>query len=149
MNLTFNDIVYYLPHNLKWRCEKATNFGDGFWIEEGAVVQLNPKNAIAGLTRFKPFLRPMRNIHKPLFQNKVEESQAFFRFLDLVQSWDWRYEVNGKVLDFDDSKVKFSIDLEEDTIGIPFWIFKELVERHFDVFGLIEKGLALEITETF
>jgi len=28
---------------------------------------------------------------------------------------------------------------------IPHWIFQDLIKNHFDVFGLIEKGLAIDI----
>lgn len=43
-----------------------------------------------------------------------------------------------------DEKIQEGITDQLKTDSIPYWIVKKLYEFHFDVHGLIEKGLAID-----
>ncbi|OED34232.1 hypothetical protein AB832_07700 [Flavobacteriaceae bacterium (ex Bugula neritina AB1)] len=97
---------------------------------------------------FKPLLRPMSD----LFKN-IEHQGKKVNVAELIVNWDddlemSREETGNKAIWDDDQEcfLRFNIrtDRKHDNFvnGLRYWIVEILFEYHFDVFGLIEKGLA-------
>jgi hypothetical protein len=76
----------------------------------------------------KPILRPMSDLHKPLQDNGnwTVPANYLYRKYDITDM-----EFNGYVLD-----PKYGYE-----------VYQFLISHHFDVFGLIEQGLALSYEE--
>ena len=68
---------------------------------------------------FKPILRPLSDLTKEEWKDKLG-----MRLFELdMQTYILSGEMNG----------------------VPFWVGQKLFEWHFDVFGLIKKGLVIDI----
>lgn len=107
---------------------------DDTYIIYGATkdVIIYDKLAISSIYigRIKPILRPLSDLTK-----EIEHNGERFVFSD-------RYLSNSKIkMLLDNSLCSFNNPLND----IDYNSVKLLLEHHFDVFGLIEKGLAINI----
>ena len=154
MNLELKHIKPYLDHQLNWDISN-TEYGQ---IErarlkecklEGIIFRDDPPililktniltqnngqlmlNTGAG----KPIFRPLSDLNK---ENQTEESPDIeYEMIghDLAREWCEVYEmwIDSLVDNFFDHK---------SAMQAPYEIFEWLVRNHYDVFGLIDKGLA-------
>lgn len=131
MKLESKHLAPYLPYGLKGQV-------DNYEIVKLIGIQhfnLNygkPFNVIDGLenwstTNFKPILKPLSDLTE-------EHLKEFYQFnsidLELIDSQEWIAEIVHMIKGND----KFQLRQ-----------FNLLFEWHFDVFGLIDKGLAIDI----
>lgn len=130
MKLELKHLAPYLPYRLKIqhikeksraaRKEKLSPF-----TKTLEPLDLTPFFYGEDDFKYKPILRPLSDLTKEEY-NFIWENETDF---DIVESW-----------------VNSSFDLES-KLGWKFsyHLWSELFKNHFDVFGLIDKGLAIDI----
>ena len=146
-HLEIKHLVPYFPYELECMVSDYCN-GDNS-TNEPKRVKLNAiwsDNSYSffglvesdrGFDKIMPILRPISDF------NKTIEHSGYV--LDLL------YEIeNDKKIEWFDEEQAWSYLLKyehkiESTDFIPYGIMEKLFEYHFDVFGLIEKGLAVDI----
>jgi len=146
MNLE-NQLKHYLPYNLK--CEildyKSDYVGDqyetikGYYLlNDKAYFNFKSGRDYAGknTTQFKPILRPLSDLTKEINVNNEDfvpyEHSTFVEAMLANEYLEYLCEAKA--------------DLSEDRL-LPYSIVQLLFEWHFDVFGLIEKGIAIDIND--
>jgi hypothetical protein len=96
-------------------------------------------------TQFKPILRPLSDltldIINKFYENKSENGIILKKYITtntmaitLIAS----YKMMGD--DFTDFIIS-----RNSVVNTNYWLVKLLLKNHFDIFGLIEKGLAIDI----
>jgi hypothetical protein len=123
MKLELKHLAPYLPYGLKI---KTNNQIRTLSIGILTTTENSLSNIIYGIGH-KPILRPLSDLTKEV-------------------------EVNGeKLVPIDKLAIQLfdtetqKIILKGEINGIPYWVMQKLFEWHFDVFGLIEEGLAIDI----
>ena len=147
MKLELKHLAPYLPYNLKIQMYgrdieelEIVNFKSGYVrltddLHKTTIIQTNEKY----YDNMKPILRPLTD-----FKKLINIDDKDFVPISKLESYD-------EGLNIKDSKLWLSVEYESylidpsDYADLPYWIFKELISWHFDVFGLIEKGLAIDI----
>ena len=125
MKLELKNLAPYFPYGLKVRIYSDSNSpimdNEVYGYEYEHLLFID---GLAKLEYCKPILRPLSDLTK-----WAEEYYNFLK-LDETNKYDLDYlcEMNGDI----------SNQLRYDML---LWLF----ENHFDVFGLIEKGLAIDI----
>ena len=127
MNLEFKHLSNYFPYELRI----LDRYGDLRILKYTDLKNVSDEGNVYGI---KPILRPLSDLDKPIYRDvnlTVVPSRAF----DLVQDedGDWCDEFYADQCESPKAKVMVT--------QMNFWLF----EYHFDVFGLIEKGLAISI----
>jgi hypothetical protein len=130
MNLELKHLASYLPYDLQMRnIEDKTNhkLTIAHQTYDLSTVSLYPILNEEFYKTFKPILLPLSNI-----TNK--QLKEFYQFdsvdMELIDIEEWKEELVNMIKGND----KFQLSQ-----------FQKLFEWHFDVFGLIEKGLAVDI----
>jgi hypothetical protein len=171
MFLTMKEIAPYLPYGLKVQAQDTEEimllFGlsgkdtaECCHLMDIDMVRLLPINTEQ--TEFiqeyvKPVLRPLSDLTKEIEHN----GQRFIPIVDLlkikhkgwvIEKLNTRYEEIDFEINYNYAKAHFrfmatlSIDVWLKNLGMQdYWIVEKLTEWHFDVFGLIEKSLAIDI----
>ena len=129
MKLELKHLAPYLPYGLKGVCNEVTYL---LTTEGGSTKEFGSLNGTAGLSMFieycKPILRPLSDLTKgEIFVDG--ELKNYFQEFELE-----------KYLPFD-----FYADTKYWTQDLPYKIILEFLENHFDIFGLIPQGLAIDI----
>lgn len=130
MKLKIKHISPYLPYGLK--CQ-TTDKGKIVISELNAAYSdnsytfMNIVESEKGFNDIKPLLKPMSSLNRTYVSELAK----------LIISIDEKYtiDVAGKMVESFKSK----------PLNMPYVIVQKLFEWHFDVFGLIEKGLAIDI----
>lgn len=121
VELKLKHLVPYLPYGLKLKGNTNGNIipeMNTLFIEKG-VLHLRKRFGSVEKHQWKPILRPLSDLNtKPYFDIQAE----------IWNRTDYDKETN-------------TIDIS----NINYGIMLKLFEYHFDVFGLIEKGLAIDI----
>lgn len=126
--LTIEHLAPYLPYGLKYLIPKQIR--DGFLsidIEERIAEMTGLGVCVVEQNQFKPILRPLSELP---FHSCFEWFPYSER--NIVKGLCNDYEEYPDLYDFN------KLELTYDTL-------QELFKNHFDVFGLIEKGLAIDI----
>lgn len=124
MELELKHLAPYLPYKLQWQ----------LWISENdnGIREMEAKDigGICAYENWKPFLRPLSQLTEEIEHNgdRVDVLKELGLFKENVS--------NGKIVDFRTGKQIKIGHLEYARVEI-------LVKYHFDVFALIEQGLAL------
>jgi len=130
--LTLEQLSAYLPYGLKsvdengiiriidWQHQSYTN---NF---VGLCHVLNTVNRLSN--QFKPLLRPLSDLTKPITHN----GETFVPIENIAI-----YSPTNQGLPYLIEQIK--------TGFIEVIVFNKLVEWHFDLFGLIDKGLAIDL----
>ena len=153
MKLELKHLSAYLPYGLKCKFESEDFNHLIVGIEDtiDGVSLISPFNdyGTTDISSVKPILRPLSDLTKEIEHNGE-------KFIPI----DWLFEnVNEKLrfsddrfMDYDDGKSKdilhYSIyDVFSDSITIDeiLILTNKIFEWHFDVFGLIEQNLAIDI----
>jgi len=98
------------------------------------IKGLSSQYAYGDIQEFKPLLRPLSDLTKEIEVNGE-------KFVPL----DW-FDKNYAPLSCSHEEMKEHFMKETLTV-MPFVVIQKLIEWHFDVFGLIEKGLAINLNE--
>ena len=129
--LQFTDLAPYFPYGLLVRYKEGVHFGI---CEISGLDLLGVK--ILGIdiwvlfTNLKPILRPFSDL-----TNEIEINGKKFvakNVLDETHISNWSY---GNIKNVNSEMLK----------DAPFWFVEKLIEWQFDVFGLIDNGLAISI----
>ena len=133
--LLLKDLCGRLPYGIKieltwWVMDEGTCINTT--LEPDHIEQL--LNDEDGDTEFKPYLRPMSSMTEEEFAKLKEYSGLVYNQLDLASFQNGTY----KCLDF---------YLNEVPSYVVILVFDWLNKNHFDYRGLIEKGLAIEVTK--
>ena len=133
----------YLPHKVRAYYEFLGEYSHGEWIDN--VTFLTPR-LLYDFAKENGKYRNLKLYLRPLSQLTEEIKHNGERF------------VPTELLDSDDYPIDFFVDTEFEymvdwinhcqknhhILFMPWGLINQLTEWHFDVFGLIEKGLALK-----
>lgn len=136
MKLEIKHLAHYLPYGLKVSSLHTLNAETGIGNINHIVKAVNE-----GKKQYKPRLRPLYDLTK-----EMEIYDKKITFIDWVkQTLGYNvFEYQGY---FKDAHW-FKLEGEEPAIlHLPYSIIETLFYLHFDVFGLIEKGLAIDIND--
>lgn len=127
MKLELKHLAPYLPYELPIEPIYVSTHGGGYYREllDTDVLHYNCFEEI------KPILRPLSDLTKEITvngENFVPSDYISVRFNLFCGEWLYLCINN--------------LDVIED---VPLSVSKKLLEWHFDIFGLIEKGLAIDI----
>jgi len=134
--ITLKHLAPYLPYNVVGVIQSNIHKG---WLPEGSKVKLSLENArmfIGKESTIKIRLRPLSDLTKEIEVNGE-------RFVPI----EWMNEEIPNTPGFDFiRKMDFPFKYLPSTI-IEYCVMEKLIEWHFDVFGLIDRGLAININE--
>ena len=132
MKLELKHIAPYLPYGLKFRNGKEFDVVTG--IDNNTVISLF-RGHLANFTsieEIKPILRPLSDLTKEIEVNgtKYESVEHYFEEIYYTQTFH--------------KQVKSIIQDERWINHCEYILVEFLFEHHFDVFGLIPQGLAID-----
>jgi hypothetical protein len=132
MKLELKTLATYLPYNLKGIIKNKVVVLDTLHQYSCETVPSVRGFTWCGFENFKPILRPLSDLTK-----EIEVNGKKFVPIEKVQDWNTS-------IDF---AKEFEALLEDERwLSTTSYLLVELLfEWHFDVFGLIEKGLAIDI----
>lgn len=151
--ITLKHLTPYLSYGLKGYFFKEIDIVHEVELEHSLISGLNC-NTIE-LKNFKPILRPLSDLTKDVNNNGITLIEKIWRtvyndegyYVKKVHEGVNHFKVTFRWKQFDDIN---DDEVEVRTISKdiklnPYWIADKLFKYHFDVFGLIEKGLAIDI----
>ena len=143
MKLELKHLAGYLPYGLKVYRENKSIESDTFFIvgaSKTCVFLQNSGLAVVDMERIKPILRPLSDLAKEIEVNgeKINFPKMFFPIDEFLMAFG--YTSQGE----SESILEYS-KIENLCFDIYFW--QKLYEFHFDIHGLIEKGLAISIRD--
>lgn len=124
-NLELKHLAPYLPYELKVLCENQVYI----------MTIGNLKNHLEEIVNIKPILRPLSDLTKQMEIDGLKTIPTF----ELERIYpEFGFAVREiATTDVDILKIEIT--------SIPYKIMEQLFEWHFDVFGLIDAGLAIDI----
>lgn len=142
--IKLHEICGYLPYGLKMRFENGNgreitltgiNGGDGFAVR----ISDGRQSYWLDDCGFKPVLRTLSDLTKEIEHN----GKKFVPWIELEM--DYREGYNDLVMEFN----PFKIGLRNKSMGtselVPYELIQKLFEWHFDVFGLLDRNLAVNL----
>lgn len=116
----------YLPYELKCNVDGQivrldAIYADGTYVFHDLVESENGFNSV------KPILKPME------YLNDSYVSELAQMVVDFDSNYDLGYAT------------KLIVQYKTKPTKMPYILFKKLIEWHFDVFGLIERGLSVSV----
>lgn len=119
MKLELKHLAGYLPYGLKYYTKSRINDKNGFAKLNASCINHVLNN------QFKPILRPLLDldIHKMRSNNNYPALEVFQSDVDFL----------------------FKLNQCWDAQTFDYTIFEYLLKEHFDIFGLIKQGLAIDI----
>lgn len=155
-------IAGYLPYNLKVVYEEHRGLKDYKIKDINAVnvhsgtIEILCNHSYIWTDKFKPILRPITDLNKeingivPLAELASKISNLFgidFIVKHINQYNNIIFSADGMEFGFLDKEF-YLLDYGEDIGGIDqLMCFSYLFEHHFDIYGLIDKGLAVDINK--
>lgn len=162
-NLTLQHLAPYLPYGLKCQLleNKADDFEDAEWAEEKHIFNTGAIWELIGINKSKDLNIPIGEgyLNGFLYRNGTTYCnfhRGIFPMLRPLSDLINEIEHNGKKFvpieyhSFSHSKEEI-IEFQNKFAhykSLKYGITERLFEWHFDVFGLIEKGLAVDLTPT-
>ena len=133
MKLELKHLTPYLPYNLTG-LEYI-----GAELHELTMTQTDAR-ALFIWNRCDNNLHPSRIDCKPILKplNLLSKHDVDFMYFDIIATDNDMY---GNRMEFDDWLN------ETDIYHLPFCIYRQLLEWHYDLFGLIKKGLAISYND--
>jgi len=130
MKLELKHLAPYLPHKLK-----TVNFNVGKLLDKPLISELIASNIMCfvdGSTEQKILLRPLSDLTK-----EIEVNGEKFVPIEKVENWNTSIDFGKELV---------SLIEDERWLSTTSYVLVELLfEWHFDVFGLIENNLAIDI----
>lgn len=137
-HLTIKHLAPYLPYELKGNYEVSEVVPSAKF--ELRNKELRTDNIDFFLNYAKPILRPLSCLTKEIEVNGEKFSP-----------YDWFEQHEENDYFADNIWIQYLFNYEKDDIIkldlIPYGVMEKLFEWHFDVFGLIEKGLAISYND--
>lgn len=130
MKLKTKHLAPYLPYNLK--CE-VLNSGQEKEIGEMIAVYNDGSACFGNIVESEKGFEYIKPILQPLFNDNFDYT---IFLMDNFPEEKWADAYNDIM-----NGVGFGVKIEQ----IPYELHEFLFENHIDVFGLIEKGLAIDI----
>lgn len=140
MELELKHLAGYLPYGLKVFRENKSIESDTFFIvgaSKTCVLLQNSGLAVVDMERIKPILRPLSDLAKEIEvdgEQFVPKSILFKLFGGMAQF---------QILEKGFYSLNYGCYLKIEQL--PHNIVSQLLEWHFDIYGLIENGLAISI----
>ena len=136
--LKLKHLAPYLPYEVTFEFEVGKVYGDSKIPFEMRNQTLRSGNIDLCINHGKLHLRPLSQLTK-----EIEHNGERFVPMDYLKNFDGEYFVE---IEYDNTVfLKDACDLNLFEISrTDIGVINKLYEWHFDVFGLIEKGLALE-----
>lgn len=139
MELQFKQFMAHAAHDVDTSLGKITgingNDHDGLWIttktKEG--IRHHVQLSYSG---FKLHLRPLSDLTK-----EIDYNGKTYEYLE----WLRTFCICDAEHDFIDACQDCPPSIDEKLKVCPYNLIQKLLEWHFDVFGLIEKGLAIDM----
>lgn len=139
--LTLREIAPYLPYGLK----SADNSVKAYGLKKPLISNIDTINVmkfIDGGTEAKPILRPLSDLTKDIEHNGIKinpysDIYNIQRDVEIYRPLNLDHPIELLVNTEDYSQ---EVDLYDG-----YLIIQKLLEWQFDIFGLIEKGLAIDI----
>lgn len=124
MKLELKDLAAYLPYDLniwhyQWQCTLTMD------IDGGYPYSFSIMDVMEGIGESKPLMRPLSDLTNEIEYNG-EKYIGRYEFSD--NEWAMFYKEGFHITDV-----------------LDYSSIVELIKRHFDVFGLIHHGLAIDI----
>ncbi len=138
MKLELKHIAPYLPYGLKFY---NTDMEVDFKLtiqEESEPNTIDLENVISMQDVYKPILRPLSDLTKEIEHNG-EKFVPIEYFSEHYTDHLVRFEKPDYIILEDDYSIS------QNVLGAPLAIIEKLYEWHFDIYGLIENGLAIDI----
>lgn len=140
--LTVEYLAPYMPYGLM--CQ-TTDMGKVVISELNAIYSdnsytfMNIVESEKGFEDIKPILRPLSDLTKEIEHNEERFVPMEKIFFDKWIDWDGESDCLVSMRNtYNASKGKVHSEF------LPGWVLKNLYRWHFDIFGLIEKGLAVD-----
>lgn len=136
--LTLEHLAPYLPYGLKYVSPeyKAISMFD---ISKGETVETMSAISMVAMTKinkYKPLLYPISKLTQ-----EIEHNGKKFIPIDSINNLYPEYPL---FIEDNSIFITDSCDLNMLEIHEVYKLYQKLFEWHFDIFGLIEKGLAIE-----
>lgn len=165
MKLELKHLAAYLPYGLMilncvnkdvYECYGAFEAGQGLMV----IIDKDLNTRTFGLSDIKPILRPMSDIINPVLSKGLyREPMRYLKHggtdLDeLRTSSDWSGAIEYSCCDNEGHETRYNVEEMSFTqryngetryYNNQYESMCKLFENHFDVFGLIKKGLAIDI----
>ena len=156
--LELKHIAPYLPYGLKVKdfdSEDEQSI-EGYFIRDNGI-NFSIQNGICHITNMKPILRPLSDLTKEIEVNGEKFIPAFrlYPFTDENTTIDEPYSdgrpvrisnEEGCFMIYSGTSFKFEDYMKGRNLKFnDYDMVNKLIKWHFDVFGLIEKGLAVDI----
>ena len=138
MKLELKHLAPYLPYGLKYRLHGNFPIQNGVdnWIED--IREISPFNftleKVLTWETCKPILRPLSDLTKEIEINGERFVPSDKLMLQKNQRGEWSF--------FMDEAITWEIEQAIEDVS-------KLFEWHFDVFGLIDQGLAIDINTLY
>ena len=126
----------YLPYGLK--CQLITENKIPFKTEQMTFLGEDWVDFEHNFTGFnfeyiKPILRPLSDLTEKECKRLLNDNLVFNFWYGKDKSGDYIY------------KEGYTSSIYRSYNGMPYWMIQHLLQWHFDVFGLIDEGLAIDI----
>ena len=135
MKLELKHLAPYLPYNLHiWH----ENWKDIVMMDACGEVNetFSIMDVIEGVGESKPILKPLADLTKEIKHNE----KKFVAWDELInKSHSYGYEDQMFVNELRAIRRPKGYD------DVPHWMYQDLIKWHFDVFHLIDNGLAIDI----
>ena len=138
MTLELKHLSGYLPYGLKVYRENKSIDSDIFVIVGASKTNVFLQNSglsVVDIERIKPILRPLSDLTKEI--EVCGEKFVPLTELLVLSNFDIDKMTWNQQLEF--------VDSFTNTLFMTFEDAQKLLEWHFDIHGLIEKGLAIDI----
>jgi hypothetical protein len=138
MKLELKHLAGYLPYGLKYKCN-----GNIYYYEHCSTRDFDYENS-------KPILRPLSDLTKEIEVNGekfvpiiVLAKMAYGNFSYTKVSFSENEYWIG--VSFDSGNYGYSVNRGMIELSNRYDVMLKLLEWHFDIYGLIENGLAIDI----
>jgi hypothetical protein len=140
MKLELKHLAAYLPYNLQLLFEKSGRIITmmSCYVNDGSlhIVDYNEGNDYdLRVWNFKPLLHPLSDLTKEIEVN----GEKFISIEELL------HEINSLVVGGEKYSKEEMLSMCNNSYYSEAWITDRLTEWHFDIFGLIDTGLAVDI----
>lgn len=144
-DILFKALCSYLP----WKLKGVTQKKNTAWMQKGSIITMSIEYIglfLEPSLYVKPILRPLSDLTKEIDLN---ENEYWIPIESIFHDWRKSLKLelsftdgalNELWLEYPDAKGDY---VQESSMTLKDW--NTLFQHHFDVFGLIEKGLAIDI----
>lgn len=141
MKLELKHLAPYLPYGLKMT--RNGFIGELKSIKSDGTITVSCSDWFENINDgnfYKPILRPLSDLRTAkLFDNYGDEK------LTAIEEFDGNWDLGQ--YDWVLTEVSYGKQLER-LLELSYNVIDKLIEHHFDVFGLIDNGLAIDINQT-